>query len=163
MAKDRKFNCTIATLSINNFKYNFVLVAIFLDKQRPDSQKTQHIKDIVRKLLFNDYFLGLKYWGNAERMYEECCVGFRSKNLFLPEKIEFESYAKEFLYQNFVCQMVEPMFKSGFWPFYLVSSGGWWLYRLMYPHRFSGSKRKYLNWLLVLNMLGFVKFWLFSL
>ena len=89
MTKDRKFNCTIATLSINNFKYNFVLVAIFLDKQWPYSQKTQHIKDVVRKLLFNDYFLGLKYWGNAERMYEECCVGFRSKDLFLPEKIEF--------------------------------------------------------------------------
>ena len=36
-----------------------------------------YFKDVVRKLLFNDYFLGLKYWGNAERMYEECCVGFR--------------------------------------------------------------------------------------
>ena len=45
------------------------------------------------------------------------------------------------------------MFETGFWPFYWVSSGGWWLYRLMYPHRFSGSKRKYLIWL---NMLGFV-------
>ena len=95
MAKNRKFNCTIATLSINNFKYNFVLVAIFLDKQWPYSQETQHIKDVVRKLLFDDYSKSFNYWGDAERMYEECCIGFRSKDLFVPEKINFEIDAKE--------------------------------------------------------------------
>ena len=62
---------------------------IFLEKQWPYSQKIQYFKDVVRKLLFNDYFLGLKYWGNAEKMYEECRVGFSSKDLFFPEKIEF--------------------------------------------------------------------------
>ena len=57
-------------------------------------------------------------------MYEECCIGFRSNDLFFPEKIEFEFYTKKFLYQNFVCKMVEPMFETGFWPFYWVSSSG---------------------------------------
>ena len=79
-------------------------VAIFPEKQWPYSQKTQYFKDVVRKLLFDDYFLGLKYWGNAERMYEECCVGFRSKHLFLPEKIEFEFYAKEFILSKLCLQ-----------------------------------------------------------
>ena len=30
-------------------------------------------------------------------MYEECCIGFRSKDLFVPEKINFEIDAKEIL------------------------------------------------------------------
>ena len=89
LAKEREFYCTLAAISINNFQYYFVLLAIFPDKQWPYSQKIQYFKDVVRKLLFNDYFLGLKYWGNAEKMYEECCVGFSSKDLFFPEKIEF--------------------------------------------------------------------------
>ena len=90
--------------------------------QRSYSLTSQYFKDVVRKLLFDDYSKSFNYWGDAERMYEECCVGFRSKDLFLPEKIEFEFYTKEFLYQNFVCKMVEPMFETGFWPFYWVSS-----------------------------------------
>ena len=47
------------------------------------------------------------------------------------------------------------MFETGFWPLYWVSSGGWWLYQLIYPHKFSGGQRNYLNCLLALNMLDF--------
>ena len=99
-------------------------VTIFPDMQRPYSLTSQYFKDVVRKLLFDDYSKSFNYWGDAERMYEECCIGFRSNDLFFPEKIEFEFYTKEFLYQNFVCKMVEPMFETGFWLFYWVSSSG---------------------------------------
>ena len=64
--------------------------------QRSYSLTSQYFKDVVRKLLFDDYSKSFNYWGDAERMYEECCVGFRSKDLFLPEKIEFEFYTKNF-------------------------------------------------------------------
>ena len=56
------------------------------DKQWTFYQTTQYFKDVVRKLLFNDYFLGFKYCGHGERMYKEFSVGFRSKDLFIPEK-----------------------------------------------------------------------------
>ena len=78
------------------------------------------------------------------------------KTFSFQRKLNFNFMQNNFFYQSCVCKMVEPMFETGFWPLYWVSSGGWWLYGLIYPHRFSGSKRKYLNWLLVLNMLGFV-------
>ena len=71
-------------------------------------------------------------------------------------KLNFNFTKKNFFCQNCVCKMVDPKFETGFWPLYWVSSGGWWLYGLVYPHRFSGSQEKNLNWLLVLNMLGFI-------
>ena len=40
LAKEREFYCTLAAISINNFQYYFVLLAIFPDKQWPYSQKT---------------------------------------------------------------------------------------------------------------------------
>ena len=85
------------------------------------------------------------------------------KTFSFQRKLNFNFMQNNFFYQSCVCKMVEPMFETGFWPLYWVSSGGWWLYGLIYPHRFSGSKRKYLNWLLVLNMLSFVNFCLFFL
>ena len=94
---------------------------------------------------------------------ETAALVLDQKTFSFHRKLNLNFMQKNFFYQSCVCKVVEPMFETGFWPFYWVSSGGWWLYRLMYPHRFSGSKRKYLNWLLVLNMLGFVKFWHFSL
>ena len=75
-----------AALSINNFHYYFVSVDISPDMQWTFYQTTQYFKDVVRKLLFNDYFLGFKYCGHGERMYKEFSVGFRSKDLFIPEK-----------------------------------------------------------------------------
>ena len=94
---------------------------------------------------------------------ETAALVLDQKTFSFHRKLNLNFMQKNFFYQSCVCKVVEPMFETGFWPFYWVSSGGWWLYRLMYPHRFSGSKRKYLNWLLVLNMLGFVKFWHFFL
>ena len=87
MAKERKFHFTIAAPSINNFQYYCVLVTIFPDIQWPYSLTSQYFKDVVRKLLFDDYSKSFNYWGDAERMYEECCIGFRSNDLFFPEKI----------------------------------------------------------------------------
>ena len=78
------------------------------------------------------------------------------KTFSFQRKLNLNFMQKNFFYQSCVCKVVEPMFETGFWPFYWVSSSDWWLYRLMYPHRSSGNKRKYLEWLLVLNMLGFV-------
>ena len=63
--------------------------------QQPYSLTSQYFKDVVRKLLFDDYSKSFNYWGDAERIYEECCFGFRSKDLFVPEKINFEIDAKE--------------------------------------------------------------------
>ena len=71
-------------------------------------------------------------------------------------KLNFNFTQKNFFYQNCVCEMVEPKFETEFWPMYWVSSGGWWLYSLVYPHRFSRSQEFLYNWLQVLNMLGFI-------
>ena len=71
-------------------------------------------------------------------------------------KLNFNFTQKNFFYQNCVCEMVEPKFETEFWPMYWVSSGGWWLYSLVYPHRFSRSQEFFYNWLQVLNMLGFI-------
>ena len=78
------------------------------------------------------------------------------KTFSFQRKLNFNFTQKNFFCQNCVCKMVDPKFETGFWPLYWVSSGGWWLYGLVYPHRFSGSQEKNLNWLLVLNMLGFI-------
>ena len=78
------------------------------------------------------------------------------KTFSIQRKLNFNFTQKNFFCQNCVCKMVDPKFETGFWPLYWVSSGGWWLYGLVYPHRFSGSQEKNLNWLLVLNMLGFI-------
>ena len=78
------------------------------------------------------------------------------KTFSIQRKLNFSFTQKNFFCQNCVCKMVDPKFETGFWPLYWVSSGGWWLYGLVYPHRFSGSQEKNLNWLLVLNMLGFI-------
>ena len=71
-------------------------------------------------------------------------------------KLNFNFTQKNFFSQNCVCKMVDPKFETEFWPIYWVSSGGWWLYGLVYSHRISGGQEKKLNWLLILNMLGFI-------
>ena len=77
------------------------------------------------------------------------------KTFSFQRKLNFNFTQKNFFYQNCVCEMVEPKFETEFWPMYWVSSGGWWLYSLVYPHRFSRSQEFFYNWLQVLNMLGF--------
>ena len=78
------------------------------------------------------------------------------KTFSFQRKLNFNFTQKNFFYQNCVCEMVEPKFETEFWPMYWVSSGGWWLYSLVYPHRFSRSQEFFKNWLQVLNMLGFI-------
>ena len=78
------------------------------------------------------------------------------KTFSIQRKLNFNFTQKNFFYQNCVCEMVEPKFETEFWPMYWVSSGGWWLYSLVYPHRFSRSQEFFYNWLQVLNMLGFI-------
>ena len=78
------------------------------------------------------------------------------KTFSFQRKLNFNFTQKNFFYQNCVCEMVEPKFETEFWPMYWVSSGGWWLYSLVYPHRFSRSQEFFYNWLQVLNMLGFI-------
>ena len=122
----------------------------------------------ISKMLLESYYLMIIHRvsiiGEMQRgCMETAALVLDQKTFSFHRKLNLNFMQKNFFYQSCVCKVVEPMFETGFWPFYWVSSGGWWLYRLMYPHRFSGSKRKYLNWLLVLNMLGFVKFWHFFL
>ena len=90
------------------------------------------------------------------RCMKNAALVLAQKTFSFQRKLNFSFTQKNFFCQNCVCKMVDPKFETGFWPLYWVSSGGWWLYGLVYPHRFSGSQEKNLNWLLVLNMLGFI-------
>ena len=112
----------------------------------------------ISKMLSESYYLMIIHRvsiiGEMQRgCMETAALVLNQKTFSFHRKLNLNFMQKNFFYQSCVCKVVEPMFETGFWPFYWVSSGGWWLYRLMYPHRFSGSKRKYLIWL---NMLGFV-------
>ena len=112
----------------------------------------------ISKMLSESYYLMIIHRvsiiGEMQRgCMETAALVLDQKTFSFHRKLNLNFMQKNFFYQSCVCKVVEPMFETGFWPFYWVSSGGWWLYRLMYPHRFSGSKRKYLIWL---NMLGFV-------
>ena len=90
------------------------------------------------------------------RCMKNAALVLAQKTFSFQRKLNFSFTQKNFFCQNCVCKMVDPKFETGFWPLYWVSSGGWWLYGLVYPHRFGGSQEKNLNWLLVLNMLGFI-------
>ena len=90
------------------------------------------------------------------RCMKNAALVLAQKTFSFQRKLNFSFTQKNFFCQNCVCKMVDPKFETGFWPLYWVSSGGWWLYGLVYPHRFSGSQEKNLNWLLVLNKLGFI-------
>ena len=46
------------------------------------------------------------------------------KTFSLHRKLNLNFMQKNFFYQSCVCKVVEPMFETGFWPFYWVSSGG---------------------------------------
>ena len=125
-------------------------------------------KPNISKILSESYYLMIIHRVSSIGEMQRGCMKnaalvLDEKTFSFQRKLNFNFMQNNFFYQSCVCKMVEPMFETGFWPLYWVSSGGWWLYGLIYPHRFSGSKRKYLNWLIVLNMLGFVNFCLFSL
>ena len=46
------------------------------------------------------------------------------KTFSFQRKLNFNFMQNNFFYKCCVCKMVEPMFETGFWPFYWVSSGG---------------------------------------
>ena len=46
------------------------------------------------------------------------------KTFSFQRKLNFNFMQNNFFYQCCVCKMVEPMFETGFWPLYWVSSGG---------------------------------------
>ena len=79
------------------------------------------------------------------RCMKNAALVLAQKTFSFQRKLNFSFTQKNFFCQNCVCKMVDPKFETGFWPLYWVSSGGWWLYGLVYPHRFSGSQEKNLN------------------
>ena len=46
------------------------------------------------------------------------------KTFSFQRKLNLNLRQKKFFYQSGVCKMVGPMFETGFWLFYWVSSGG---------------------------------------
>ena len=46
------------------------------------------------------------------------------KTFSFQRKLNFNFMQNNFFYQSCVCKMVEPMFETGFWSLYWVSSGG---------------------------------------
>ena len=46
------------------------------------------------------------------------------KTFSFQRKLNLNFMQKNLYYQICACKVVEPMFETGFWPFYWVSSGG---------------------------------------
>ena len=80
-------------------------------------------------MLSESYYLMIIFGvSNIGAMQRECmknaALVLDQKTFSFQRKLNFNFMQNNFFYQSCVCKTVEPMFETGFWPFYWVSSGG---------------------------------------